>query len=65
MPFLTPSSAAAIARAVYRLREDSVSTVVRDRGQLLGCEGMFAVGDDACFIGRTGGLGFGTMSGFG
>ena len=45
MGLLTPSEAAAIARGVYRLREDSVSAV-HERGQTLGCEGLFALGDD-------------------
>ena len=44
MGLLTPSEAAAIARGVYRLREDSVSAV-HERGQTLGCEGLFALGD--------------------
>jgi len=61
---LTPSNAAAIARGVYRLREDSVSTV-HDRGQTLGCEDMFSVTDDSRFEGRSGGLAWKRLSGFG
>jgi len=55
MSTLTPKQAAAIARGVYFLLDRSVSEV-KDRGLSLGCEGMFHVGDDARFIGRTGGL---------
>jgi triacylglycerol lipase len=57
--------AAAIARGVYRLREDSVSTVVQERGQSLGCEGLFAVGDSGRFEARSGGLLWKQLSGFG
>ncbi len=65
MPLLTPSQAAAIARGVYRLREDSVSTVVQERGQLLGCEGLFAVSDNGRFEAKSGGLLWKKLSGFG
>ena len=65
MPVLTPSQAAAIARGVYRLREDSVATVVQERGQLLGCEGLFAVNDSGRFEAKSGGLLWKKMSGFG
>ncbi len=65
MPLLTPTQAAAIARGVYRLREDSVSTVTQERGQLLGCEGMFAANDSGRFEARSGGLLWKQLSGFG
>lgn len=65
MPLLTPSQAAAIARGVYRLREDSVSTVVQERGQLLGCEGLFAATDSGRFEAKSGGLLWKKLSGFG
>jgi triacylglycerol lipase len=65
MRLLTPDEAAAIARGVYRLREDSVSTVTQERGQLLGCEELFAVADDGRFEARSGGLLWKQLSGFG
>ncbi len=65
MPLLTPTQAAAIARGVYRLREDSVSTVVQERGQLLGCEGLFAASDSGRFEAKSGGLLWKKLSGFG
>ncbi len=65
MPLLTPSQAAAIGRGVYRLREDSVSTVVQERGQLLGCEGLFAASDSGRFEAKSGGLLWKKLSGFG
>lgn len=55
MSTLTPMQAAAMARGVYFLLDKSVSEA-RDRGLSLGCEGMFQVGDDSRFCGRTGGL---------
>ena len=65
MPLLTPSQAAAVSRGVYRLRDDSVSTVVQERGQLLGCEGLFAATDDGRFEAKSGGLLWKKLSGFG
>lgn len=65
MPLLTLSQAAAIARGVYRLREDSASTVVQERGQLLGCEGLFAATDDGRFEAKSGGMLWKKLSGFG
>ena len=56
--------AAAIARGVYRLREDSITTVA-DRGQRLGCEGMFTTTDRSRFEGKSGGLAWKKISGFG
>ena len=64
MGLLTPSEAAAIARGVYRLREDSVSAV-HERGQTLGCEGLFALGDEGRFEARSGALFWQKLSGFG
>ena len=64
MGLLTPSEAAAIARGVYRLREDSVSAV-HDRGQTLGCEGLFALGDDGRFEAKSGALFWKKLTGFG
>lgn len=64
MSTLTPSQAAIMARGVYRLRENSVTTM-RDRGQTLGCEGMFSVDDSSRFQGRSGALLWKPLSGFG
>ncbi len=61
---LTPSQAAVIAQQVYTLREDSVSTV-HERGQNLGCEDMFQIGDASKFQGRSGSLAWKKLSGFG
>jgi len=61
---LSPSAAAAIARGAYRLRDDSVSTV-RERGQDLGCEEHFNVDDEGRFEGRSGGLAWKSITGFG
>lgn len=61
---LTPTQAALIARGVYRLREDSVSTM-RERGQNLGCEDMFQTDDASRFQGRSGSLAWKRLSGFG
>lgn len=55
MSTLTPKQAAAIARGVYFLLDKSVSEA-QSRGLSLGCEGMFHIGDDSRFTGRTGGL---------
>lgn len=64
MPTLDPSTAAAIARGVYRLREDSVATVA-DRGQRLGCEDFFTVDDGSRFTATSGGLAWKQLTGFG
>lgn len=55
MSTLTPKQAAAIARGVYFLLDKTVGEA-HDRGLSLGCEGMFGVGNDSRFIGRSGGL---------
>ena len=64
MSTLTPTQAAVLARGVYKLRENSVSDM-RDRGQTLGCEGMFTVDDGSRFQGRSGALAWKRLSGFG
>ncbi|MGH7461188.1 MAG: lipase family protein [Longimicrobiales bacterium] len=61
---LSPKEAAEIARGVYRLRTDSVSEI-RERGQTLGCEGIFQVGNTSRFEGSSGGLFWKQLSGFG
>jgi len=61
---LSPDQAAKIARGVYRLREDSVSTV-HQRGQSLGCEDLFEVSENSRFEGKSGALAFKSLSGFG
>lgn len=55
MSTLTPTQAAAIARGVYLLQDQSVAEAAA-RGDRLGCEGLFSVNDDARFTGRSGGL---------
>jgi hypothetical protein len=64
MAALTPKETAAIARGVYRLLDDSVSET-RERGQTLGCEGLFKVEDGSRFQGTSGGLFWKRLSGFG
>jgi len=64
MKVLSPKEAALLARGVYRLREDSISTI-HDRGQQLGCEGMFTADDDAKFQGKTGALAWKRLTGCG
>lgn len=65
MNTFTPSRAAAIARGVYALIDQSVSQA-ECQGDLLGCEGMFNVVDVSRFTGRSGGLYvFKKLSGFG
>lgn len=61
---LSPSDAAKIARGVYRVEMDSVSTV-HERSQTLGCEDQFQVGDASRFQGRSGSLAWRKLSGFG
>ena len=61
---LSPQEAAAIARGVYRLLDDSVSEM-RERGQTLGCEGSFHVDDKSRFQGQSGALVWKRLSGFG
>lgn len=60
MTALTPSQAAAIASGVYLLLDHSV-VELHERQELIGCEGLFAVGDS----GKSGGLMFKKVSGFG
>jgi len=64
MSTLTPTQAAVLARGVYKLRENSVSDM-RERGQTLGCEGMFTVDDGSRFQGKSGALAWKRLSGFG
>lgn len=64
MSVLTPSATAAMARGVYRLREDSIATLA-ERGQVLGCEDYFSVGEGSRFEGRSGALVWKRLSGFG
>jgi triacylglycerol lipase len=61
---LSPSDAVKIARGVYRVETDSVSTV-HERGQSLGCEDQFQVDDASRFQGRSGSLVWRKLSGFG
>jgi triacylglycerol lipase len=57
MPTLSPAQAAAIARGVYLLRDQSVSALRNDgRGSRLGCEGLFKVEEDSSFKGKSGAL---------
>lgn len=55
MSTLTPRQAAAIARGVYFLLDQTVSESVA-RHDPLGCEGMFTVNDGSRIVGRSGGL---------
>lgn len=64
MATLTPFQAAAIASGVYQLRDTSIGALREEQG-LLGCEGLFAVGDNARFQGRSGAGPFKKLSGFG
>lgn len=64
MPTLTPTQTATMARGVYRLLTDSVANVY-ERGQSLGCEGMFKVADNSRFQGQSGALAWKVLSGFG
>lgn len=64
MSVLSPSQAAAIASGVYLLRESTV-VELREIQAPLGCEGMFAVADNARFTGKSGGGPFKKISGFG
>lgn len=57
MPILSPAQAAAIARGVYLLRDQSISSLRSDgRGTRIGCEGLFKAGDEGTFQGKTGAL---------
>lgn len=65
MTTLTPLQAAHIARGVYTLLDQTVGEA-RERGDLFGCEGLFTVGEESRFTGRSGGLiACKTLSGFG
>lgn len=65
MNTLTPDQAAAIARGVYFLRDQTVRESIAQR-DVLGSEGLFNVTDDSRFEGFSGGLyGFKILSGFG
>lgn len=55
MSTLTPDQAAAIARGVYALRDQSVAEAV-DRGEELGIKDLFAINDGSRFAGTSGGL---------
>lgn len=61
---LSPTQAALIARGVYALREDSVSSA-HDRGTVFGCEEMFHINDSSRFRGQSGSLAWKKLSGFG
>lgn len=65
MNTLTPDQAAAIAKGVYFLRDQTVRESIAQR-DVLGSEGVFNVTDDSRFEGFSGGLyGFKVLSGFG
>lgn len=65
MSTLTPDQAAAIARGVYFLRDQTVSESVAQR-DILGSEGLFNVTDGSRFEGNSGGLYWcRVLSGFG
>lgn len=64
MATLTPSQAAAIASGVYQLRTLTIAELREEQG-LLGCEGLFAVGENARFQGKSGAGPFKKLSGFG
>ena len=55
MSTLSPRQAAAIARGVYFLLDQSFSESAA-RHDILGSEGMFTVNDSSRFVGRSGGL---------
>lgn len=61
---LTPSQAAAIADGAYLLLDHSVADLL-ERQEPIGCEGLFAVGDGGRLSGKSGGLMFRKISGFG
>ena len=64
MSLLTPGEAAAIADGVYLLIDHSVAEL-HERQEPIGCEGLFTVGDSGKFTGKSGGLMFKKISGFG
>ncbi len=64
MSALTPTQAADIAQGVYLLIDHSVAEL-RERQEPIGCEGLFAAGDNGRFQGKSGGLMFKKISGFG
>lgn len=64
MPTLNPMQAAAIARGVYRLRVNTVEAL-RARGEPVGCENMFHLGDESMFAGRSGVLAWKKLTRFG
>lgn len=67
---LSPSQAAAIADAVYEVRLSSLFELRerspgRSTAEILGCGGLFEVGDSDRFDGRAGALLWRSLSGFG
>jgi triacylglycerol lipase len=64
MKTLSPAQAADIAAGVYELRVNTVADNAA-RGALLGCEGMFAVHENSRFTGKSGGLFWKPLTGFG
>ena len=64
MALLTPQQAAAIARGVYRLRDENVDAV-QGRGQSLGCEGLFSPAPDSRFEAQSGAIFWKKLTGFG
>ena len=64
MSLLTPSEAAAIADGVYLLIDHSVAEL-HERQEPIGCEGLFTASDSGKFAGKSGGLMFKKITGFG
>jgi triacylglycerol lipase len=62
MPILTPPQAAALAKGVYDLRTNSLTDALKTG---IGTDGIFSVGEQAVFKGKTGALLFKPLSKFG
>jgi len=63
-PALTPKQAAAVASGVYLLRNMTVAEATSQRLDL-GCEGIFQIGGNSRFQGRSGAALYRPLSGFG